>query len=86
MHVTLVQSEASRLTYGPFNECFLCCPETLLGKEDWKEESVNSTRSALVIKGLSPGTSYKVQVYSDDHNELYAEETFQTGPGEAYLQ
>ncbi|KAM3924195.1 neuronal cell adhesion molecule isoform 1-T1 [Leptodactylus fuscus] len=57
-----------------------------LNKEDWKEETINGTRSAFVLKGLSPGTSYKVRVYSDDHTELYSEETFQTGPAMASRQ
>ncbi|XP_073429364.1 neuronal cell adhesion molecule isoform X1 [Dendrobates tinctorius] len=57
-----------------------------LNKEDWKEETINGTRSAFVLKGLSPGTSYKVQVYSDDHTDLYSEETFQTGPAMASRQ
>ncbi|XP_075713177.1 neuronal cell adhesion molecule isoform X2 [Rhinoderma darwinii] len=57
-----------------------------LNKEDWKEETINGTRSAFVLKGLSPGTSYKVLVYSDDHADLYSEETFQTGPAMASRQ
>ncbi|XP_040266796.1 neuronal cell adhesion molecule isoform X7 [Bufo bufo] len=55
-------------------------------KEDWKEETINGTRSSFVLKGLSPGTSYKVRVYSDDHADLYSEETFQTGPAMASRQ
>ncbi|XP_044136281.1 neuronal cell adhesion molecule isoform X6 [Bufo gargarizans] len=55
-------------------------------KEDWKEETINGTRSSFVLKGLSPGTSYKVRVYSDDHTDLYSEETFQTGPAMASRQ
>ncbi|KAM9313222.1 neuronal cell adhesion molecule [Gastrophryne carolinensis] len=57
-----------------------------LSKEDWKEELINGTRSAFVLKGLTPGTSYKVRVFSDDQNELFAEETFQTGPALASRQ
>ncbi|XP_044136288.1 neuronal cell adhesion molecule isoform X13 [Bufo gargarizans] len=57
-----------------------------LNKEDWKEETINGTRSSFVLKGLSPGTSYKVRVYSDDHTDLYSEETFQTGPAMASRQ
>ncbi|XP_040266792.1 neuronal cell adhesion molecule isoform X4 [Bufo bufo] len=57
-----------------------------LNKEDWKEETINGTRSSFVLKGLSPGTSYKVRVYSDDHADLYSEETFQTGPAMASRQ
>lgn len=60
--------------------------EILLDKEDWKEETINGTRSAFILKGLSPGTSYKVRVYSDDHTDLYSEDIFQTGPGEAFVQ
>ncbi|XP_063783377.1 neuronal cell adhesion molecule isoform X8 [Pseudophryne corroboree] len=56
------------------------------GKEDWKEESVNGTRSVFVLKGLSPGTSYIVRVYSDDHTDMYSEETFHTGPAMASRQ
>ncbi|XP_075065145.1 neuronal cell adhesion molecule isoform X4 [Mixophyes fleayi] len=57
-----------------------------MSKEDWKEEFVNGTRSVFVLKGLSPGTSYKVRVYSDDHTDMYSEETFQTGPAMASRQ
>ncbi|KAG8577637.1 hypothetical protein GDO81_010244 [Engystomops pustulosus] len=57
-----------------------------LNKEDWKEETINGTRSIFVLKGLSPGTSYRVRVYSDDLTDLYSEETFQTGPAMASRQ
>ncbi|XP_069832105.1 neuronal cell adhesion molecule isoform X3 [Dendropsophus ebraccatus] len=57
-----------------------------LNKEDWKEETINGTRSGFVLKGLSPGTSYRVRVYSDDHTDLLSEEIFQTGPAMASRQ
>lgn len=36
-----------------------------LGKEDWKKELVNSSHSHM-IKGLKPGTSYRVRVVARD--------------------
>lgn len=44
-----------------------CSPSTtpILGKEDWKKELVNSSHSHM-IKGLKPGTSYRVRVVARD--------------------
>ncbi|XP_044136280.1 neuronal cell adhesion molecule isoform X5 [Bufo gargarizans] len=67
-------------------EAITAMDEGKMDKEDWKEETINGTRSSFVLKGLSPGTSYKVRVYSDDHTDLYSEETFQTGPAMASRQ
>ncbi|XP_072257589.1 neuronal cell adhesion molecule isoform X6 [Pyxicephalus adspersus] len=84
-NITAAETSATILWNVENPEVKLFVKYVELSKEDWKVESVNSTRSALVIKDLSPGTSYKVQVYSD-HNTLYAEETFQTGPAMASRQ
>lgn len=39
-----------------------------LGKEDWKKELVNGSHWHM-IKGLKPGTSYKVRVVARDPND-----------------
>ncbi|XP_053572699.1 neuronal cell adhesion molecule [Bombina bombina] len=56
-------------------------------KEDWKKEFINDSRSIFLLKGLSPGTSYKVRVGAEGHNDFVSsEETFQTGPAMASRQ
>lgn len=53
--------------------CTECLPDsnsspsttTILGKEDWKKELVNGSHWHM-IKGLKPGTSYKVRVVARD--------------------
>ncbi|KAE8615817.1 hypothetical protein XENTR_v10008628 [Xenopus tropicalis] len=57
------------------------------GKEDWKKEFVNDTRSFYVLKGLTPGTSYKVRVVADEFSDYgVSEDSFQTGPAMASRQ
>uniref|UniRef100_A0A673BSB1 Neural cell adhesion molecule L1 n=1 Tax=Sphaeramia orbicularis TaxID=375764 RepID=A0A673BSB1_9TELE len=41
------------------------CINLILGKEDWKKELVNGSHSHM-IKGLKPGTSYRVRVVARD--------------------
>ncbi|MGH0121121.1 UNVERIFIED_CONTAM: hypothetical protein FKN15_071981 [Acipenser sinensis] len=53
------------------------------GKEDWKKEFVNGTQSFFVIKGLMPGTTYKVRVVAKGHSDepvQSTEEVFKTDP------
>lgn len=57
----------------------------ILGKEDWKKELVNGSHSHM-IKGLKPGTSYRVRVVARDPSDLTvhsADEVLVTVPGEA---
>uniref|UniRef100_A0A8C5M7V5 Neuronal cell adhesion molecule n=1 Tax=Leptobrachium leishanense TaxID=445787 RepID=A0A8C5M7V5_9ANUR len=54
-------------------------------KEGWKKECINDTRNHFVLKGLTPGTSYRVRVV-DDHNAIVSSEDFQTGPAMASQQ
>ncbi|XP_041444507.1 neuronal cell adhesion molecule isoform X15 [Xenopus laevis] len=57
------------------------------GKEDWKKEFINDTRSFYVLKGLIPGTSYKVRVVADEFSDYgFSEDSFQTGPAMASRQ
>ncbi|XP_041113913.1 neuronal cell adhesion molecule-like isoform X4 [Polyodon spathula] len=58
-------------------------------KEDWKKEFVNGTQSFFVIKGLMPGTTYKVRVVAkghSDHPVQSTEEVFKTDPAMASRQ
>eukprot|EP00079_Xenopus_tropicalis_P022306 XP_012814158.1 PREDICTED: neuronal cell adhesion molecule isoform X6 [Xenopus tropicalis] len=58
-----------------------------ISKEDWKKEFVNDTRSFYVLKGLTPGTSYKVRVVADEFSDYgVSEDSFQTGPAMASRQ
>ncbi|XP_063302965.1 neuronal cell adhesion molecule isoform X5 [Pelobates fuscus] len=54
-------------------------------KEEWKKECINDTRNHFVLKGLTPGASYRVRVV-DDHNGIVSSEDFQTGPAMASQQ
>lgn len=57
----------------------------LLGEEDWKREVVNGTHSHT-IKGLKPGTSYRVRVVARDGADVALHRTNEvlvTVPGEA---
>lgn len=54
------------------------------GKEPWKTEFVNGTRT-YQIKGLKPGISYRVRVVAKDHSDATVhstEEMLITVPGE----
>lgn len=56
-----------------------------LGEEDWKREAVNGTHSHT-IKGLKPGTSYRVRVVARDGADVALHKTNEvlvTVPGEA---
>ncbi|KAI6079152.1 Neuronal cell adhesion molecule isoform X19 [Aix galericulata] len=50
-------------------------------KEDWKKEIVNGSRSFFVLKGLTPGTAYKVRVGAEGLSGFRSsEDVFETGP------
>lgn len=65
----------------------ICCfPKIFVGKEDWKKEIVNGSRSFFVLKGLTPGTAYKVRVGAEGlFGFRSSEDVFETGPGEAHV-
>lgn len=55
------------------------------GKEEWRKEIVNGSRSFFGLKGLMPGTAYKVRVGAEgDSGFVSSEDVFETGPGEAH--
>ncbi|KAM6200957.1 neuronal cell adhesion molecule isoform 10-T10 [Rhynchocyon petersi] len=57
------------------------------GKEDWRKEIVNGSRSYFGLKGLMPGTAYKVRVGAEgDSGFVSAEDVFETGPAMASRQ
>uniref|UniRef100_G1NK20 Neuronal cell adhesion molecule n=1 Tax=Meleagris gallopavo TaxID=9103 RepID=G1NK20_MELGA len=57
------------------------------GKEDWKKEIVNGSRSFFVLKGLTPGTAYKVRVGAEGLSGFRSsEDLFETGPAMASRQ
>ncbi|XP_038022127.1 neuronal cell adhesion molecule isoform X5 [Anas platyrhynchos] len=56
-------------------------------KEDWKKEIVNGSRSFFVLKGLTPGTAYKVRVGAEGLSGFRSsEDVFETGPAMASRQ
>ncbi|XP_061217134.1 neuronal cell adhesion molecule isoform X17 [Neopsephotus bourkii] len=56
-------------------------------KEDWKKEIVNGSRSFFVLKGLTPGTTYKVRVGAEGLSGFRSsEDVFETGPAMASRQ
>ncbi|XP_075456163.1 neuronal cell adhesion molecule isoform X5 [Ascaphus truei] len=58
-----------------------------LSKEDWKKEFLNDSRSFFVLKGLTPGTSYRVRVGAEGLTDFVSsEDIFQTGPAMASRQ
>ncbi|XP_074124426.1 neuronal cell adhesion molecule isoform X18 [Sminthopsis crassicaudata] len=57
------------------------------GKEEWRKEIVNGSRSFFGLKGLLPGTSYKVRVGAEgDSGFVSSEDVFETGPAMASRQ
>ena len=59
-------------------------PKPLVGKEEWRKEPVNGSQT-YQIKGLKPGTSYKVRVVAKDQSDETVhstEELLITVPGE----
>ncbi|KAM3832378.1 neuronal cell adhesion molecule [Vipera latastei] len=57
------------------------------GKEELKKENVNGSRSFFLLKGLTPGTSYKVRVGAEGLSGFRSSETvFETGPAKASRQ
>ncbi|XP_048193807.1 neuronal cell adhesion molecule isoform X10 [Perognathus longimembris pacificus] len=57
------------------------------GKEDWRKEIVNGSRSFFGLKGLMPGTAYKVRVGAEgDSDFVSSEDVFETGPAMASRQ
>ncbi|XP_006882701.1 PREDICTED: neuronal cell adhesion molecule isoform X3 [Elephantulus edwardii] len=56
-------------------------------KEDWRKEIVNGSRSFFGLKGLMPGTAYKVRVGAEGASGFVsAEDVFETGPAMASRQ
>ncbi|XP_048193802.1 neuronal cell adhesion molecule isoform X6 [Perognathus longimembris pacificus] len=56
-------------------------------KEDWRKEIVNGSRSFFGLKGLMPGTAYKVRVGAEgDSDFVSSEDVFETGPAMASRQ
>ncbi|XP_031794662.1 neuronal cell adhesion molecule isoform X30 [Sarcophilus harrisii] len=56
-------------------------------KEEWRKEIVNGSRSFFGLKGLLPGTSYKVRVGAEgDSGFVSSEDVFETGPAMASRQ
>ncbi|KAM5236933.1 neuronal cell adhesion molecule isoform 9-T9 [Ctenodactylus gundi] len=57
------------------------------GKEEWRKEIVNGSRSFFGLKGLMPGTPYKVRVGAEgDSGFVSSEDVFETGPAMASRQ
>ncbi|XP_044534504.1 neuronal cell adhesion molecule isoform X2 [Gracilinanus agilis] len=57
------------------------------GKEEWRKDIVNGSRSFFGLKGLLPGTSYKVRVGAEgDSGFVSSEAVFETGPAMASRQ
>uniref|UniRef100_A0A8D0H1Q6 Neuronal cell adhesion molecule n=1 Tax=Sphenodon punctatus TaxID=8508 RepID=A0A8D0H1Q6_SPHPU len=57
------------------------------GSEEWKKENVNGSRSFFVLKGLTPGTAYKVRVGAEGlPGFMSSEDVFETGPAMASRQ
>ncbi|XP_038192106.1 neuronal cell adhesion molecule isoform X9 [Arvicola amphibius] len=57
------------------------------GKEEWRKEVVNGSRSFFGLKGLMPGTAYKVRVGAEgDSGFVSSEDVFETGPAMASRQ
>ncbi|KAF4020072.1 hypothetical protein G4228_011772 [Cervus hanglu yarkandensis] len=51
------------------------------GKEEWRREIVNGSWSFFGLKGLMPGTAYKVRVGAEgDSGFVSSEDVFETGP------
>uniref|UniRef100_A0A2K5D3R7 Neuronal cell adhesion molecule n=1 Tax=Aotus nancymaae TaxID=37293 RepID=A0A2K5D3R7_AOTNA len=56
-------------------------------KEEWRKEIVNGSRSFFGLKGLMPGTAYKVRVGAvGDSGFVSSEAVFETGPAMASRQ
>ncbi|XP_056655508.1 neuronal cell adhesion molecule isoform X3 [Monodelphis domestica] len=56
-------------------------------KEEWRKDIVNGSRSFFGLKGLLPGTSYKVRVGAEgDSGFVSSEAVFETGPAMASRQ
>ncbi|KAL7982661.1 hypothetical protein Chor_010259, partial [Crotalus horridus] len=50
-------------------------------KEELKKENVNGSRSFFLLKGLTPGTSYKVRIGAEGLSGFRSSEAvFETGP------
>ncbi|XP_012576336.1 PREDICTED: neuronal cell adhesion molecule isoform X4 [Condylura cristata] len=57
------------------------------GKEDWRKEIINGSRNFFGLKGLMPGTAYKVRVGAEgDSGFVSSEDVFETGPAMASRQ
>ncbi|KAG8508492.1 Neuronal cell adhesion molecule [Galemys pyrenaicus] len=56
-------------------------------KEEWRKEIVNGSRSFFGLKGLMPGTAYKVRVGAEGASGFVSsEDVFETGPAMASRQ
>lgn len=63
---------------------FLFC-KIPIGKEEWRKEIVNGSRNFFGLKGLMPGTAYKVRIGAEgDSGFVSSEDVFETGPGEVH--
>ncbi|XP_012576337.1 PREDICTED: neuronal cell adhesion molecule isoform X5 [Condylura cristata] len=61
--------------------------EGKMGKEDWRKEIINGSRNFFGLKGLMPGTAYKVRVGAEgDSGFVSSEDVFETGPAMASRQ
>ncbi|KAM4676415.1 neuronal cell adhesion molecule isoform 4-T5 [Discoglossus pictus] len=86
-NITAAESHATIIweNEGPDLKLFVEYVE--MSKEDWKKEFVNDTRGIFVLKGLTPGTSYKVRFGAEGYTDFESpDETFQTGPAMASRQ
>ncbi|KAM6200951.1 neuronal cell adhesion molecule isoform 4-T4 [Rhynchocyon petersi] len=72
---------------GPEHVTFYIEYGVVGSKEDWRKEIVNGSRSYFGLKGLMPGTAYKVRVGAEgDSGFVSAEDVFETGPAMASRQ
>ncbi|XP_014386477.1 PREDICTED: neuronal cell adhesion molecule isoform X15 [Myotis brandtii] len=68
-------------------EAITTVDEGKMGKEEWRKEIVNGSRSFFGLKGLMPGTAYKVRVGAEgDSGFVSSEDVFETGPAMASRQ
>ncbi|ERE72935.1 neuronal cell adhesion molecule [Cricetulus griseus] len=57
------------------------------GKEEWRKANVNGSRSFFGLKGLMPGTAYKIRVGAEGASGFVSsEDVFETGPAMASRQ
>ncbi|XP_072856584.2 neuronal cell adhesion molecule isoform X4 [Pogona vitticeps] len=71
---------------GPIHENIYIEYGVAGSEEELKKEHVNGSRSFHVLKGLTPGTSYKVRVGAEGPGFESLDAVFQTGPAKASRQ